>query len=244
MSPVTHAPRRFATTRWSVVVAAGGDDSAARDALAELCGGYWYPLYAFARHGGRSHADAADLTQGFFAELLAKSWVKSADRDRGRFRTFLRTAFRRYLGHERDRDAALKRGGGAVGRLGFDPDFAAGDRRFARESTDGMTADALFERRWALSVLDRVLARLTEEHADGERRVRFEALRPRLTGTAAASYVDLAEQLGMTEGAVKVAVHRLRSRYRALLREEVAGTLADAGEVEDELRALKAALSS
>ncbi|QDT14519.1 RNA polymerase sigma factor [Alienimonas californiensis] len=230
------APRQFATTRWSVVLAAGGVGSEARRALGELCEGAWYPLYAFARRTGLAHADAADAVQGFFAELLDRGWVKDADAARGRFRTFLKVAFRRHLGRLREATGALKRGGGVSTLTLAPPDAAA---RYAREPSHAETPEALYERRWALELLARVLDRLEEEHAgDG----RFEVLKPCLTGSAGRSYAEIAAELNLSEAAVKTAVHRLRNRYRELLKAEVAGTVALPSDVADELNALRASL--
>lgn len=233
--------QRFATTRWSVVCAAGKEDTAASAALAALCETYWYPLYAFLRRRGCSREEAEDVTQAFFTRLLERGWVRSADRDRGRFRTFLLTALTRFLSKERDKERAEKRGGG---RAKLSLDFEAGESRYRLEPTDEGTPDRLFERRWAMTVLDRVLARLEEEHAnDPAKAAKFAALKPLMTASdAAAPYAEVAATLGMSEGAVKVAVHRLRKRYKDLLRDEVAQTVSDATAVEQELSDLRAAL--
>ncbi|MEM9703660.1 MAG: sigma-70 family RNA polymerase sigma factor, partial [Planctomycetota bacterium] len=168
--------------------------------------------------------------------LLARDWVKDADADRGRFRTFLKVAFRRHLGRLREAGNALKRGGGTTPVTLAPTDAAA---RYAREPAHAETPDALYERRWALELLSRVLERLEEEHADDRR---FPVLKPCLTGAAGRSYAEIAEELAMTEGAVKTVVHRLRNRYRELLKAEVAGTVAAPGDVADELNALRASL--
>ena len=232
------APRRFATTRWSVVLAAGGAGSAARAALGELCAAAWYPLYAFARCTGLTHDDAADAVQAFFAELLDRGWVKDADAARGRFRTFLKVAFRRHLSRHREAAGALKRGGGTTPLTLTPPDAAA---RYAREPSHAETPEALYERRWALELLSRVLDRLAAEHAGPAAR-RFAVLQPCLTGSAGRTYAELGAELNLSEPAVKTAVHRLRNRYRELLKAEVAGTVATPGDVEDELNALRASL--
>lgn len=229
-------PRRFATTRWSVVLAAGGAGSDARRALGELCEAAWYPLYAFARRSGLNHDDAADAVQGFFAELTARGWVRDADANRGRFRAFLKVAFRRHLGRLREAAGALKRGGGATPLTLTPPDAAA---RYAREPAHAETPEALYERRWALGLLARVLERLENEHAGDER---FAVLQPCLTGSAGRTYAELAAELHLSEAAVKTAVHRLRNRYRELLKAEVAGTVAVPSDVADELNALRACL--
>jgi len=232
---------RFATTRWSVVCAAGREDSAAGAALAALCETYWYPLYAFLRRRGCPREEAEDVTQAFFARLLERGWVRSADRDRGRFRTFLLTALTRFLGKERERERAVKRGGG---RMRLSLDFESGENRYRLEPADEQTPDRLFARRWAMTVLDRVLVRLEEEHADSPARTaKFAAFKPLLTATHEAPYAAVAASLGMTEGAVKVAIHRLRQRYRELLRDEVAQTVSDPAAVEQELADLREALA-
>ena len=206
--------------------------------MESLCGGAWYPLYAFARRTGLNHDDAADAAQSFFADLLEKGWVRDADAAKGRFRTFLRVAFRRHLARRREAAGALKRGGG-VSTLSLTPPDAAA--RYAREPAHAETAEALFERRWALDLLERALNRLEAEHG-GEKAARFAVLKPCLTGSAAAGYADLGATLGISEDAVKQAVRRLRGRFRELLRAEVADTVAAPGEVADELRALRANL--
>ena len=232
---------RFATTRWSLVCAAGRGDTAAGAALASLCETYWYPLYAFLRRRGSSREEAEDVTQSFFASLLERGWVRSADRDRGRFRTFLLTALTRFLSKERDRQRAFRRGGG---RLRLSLDFDQGENRYLLEPVDHQTPDRLFERRWALTVLERVLERLRDENAgDPERAARFAAVAPLLTGSGSAGpYAEIAGRLGMTEGALKTAIHRLRQRYKELLRDEVAQTVSDPQAVEAELTALRRAL--
>lgn len=231
----------FAPTRWSVVVAAGGrDPETTRAALETLCEAYWYPLYAWARRRGKRAADAEDLTQGFFAELLAKRWVEAADPSRGRFRAFLLTAFQRYVGHVRARDAAQKRGGD---RTHLSLDFDDGERRYALEPSHVTTPERLYERRWALTVLERVLERLRRDEEAAGRGEAFVGLRGFLPGGAdARSHREVAEALGTTEGALKVALHRLRTRYRERLRAEVAETVASQDDVDAELETLRRAL--
>lgn len=231
----------FATTHWSLVAAAqdpGGP--AARAALADLCRAYWFPVYAYVRRRGHDRHAAEDLTQAFFARLLEKNDLAAADRTRGRFRTFLLTACQHFLANEHDRAAAKKRGGGAAH---FPLDFAAAEGRFAREPAAPETPERAFERRWALDLLDGALAELRQEYADSGRGKLFDALKGCLTaGGADVAYADLAAELNMTEGAVKVAAHRLRQRYRDRLREAIARTVADPAEVDDEVRDLFAAL--
>jgi len=232
---------RFATTRWSLVAAAGAADSpAARQALATLCETYWYPLYAYLRRRGHTAEDAQDLTQAFFAALLEKGYLRAADPERGRFRSFLLTALKRFAAKERDRARAQKRGGGAAL---ISLDLQAGERRYALEPTDDWAPERAYERRWALALLERVMARLRQQYARAGRERLFDCLKVFLAGESGApSHQQAAAELGITEGAVKVAVHRLRRRYRAVLRSEVAQTVADPAEVDDELALLLTAL--
>jgi DNA-directed RNA polymerase specialized sigma24 family protein len=234
---------RFDTTRWSIVVAAGGGDSPAmREALATLCRTYWYPLYAFARRRGHDPNDAADLVQGFFVELLTKGWVGDADQERGRFRSFLLTAFTRFAGKERRRDAAQKRGGG-VALLSLD--FDDGESRFQAESTSALEPERAFERRWALTLLARALDRTRREFDDGGRGDLFAAVVPLIGGAGdVRPLAEIAESLGMSEGAVKVAVHRLRARYGEHVRDEIRDTVRSESDVEDEIRRLMDAVAS
>jgi RNA polymerase sigma factor (sigma-70 family) len=232
---------QFHTTHWSLIAAAANKDGEqSRAALAELCEAYWYPLYAFVRRRGDSAADAQDLVQGFFAALLEKDYLGDADQSRGRFRSFLLTAMTRFAIKEHDKQSAKKRGGG---RTKLSLDFAEGERRYSHEPADNWTPERIFERRWALTLLDRTLAKLRDAHAVASKLAQFEAMKGCLTGeTSGQSLSATGEQLGMTEGAVKVAVHRLRQEYRELLRAEIAQTVAAEGDVDDELRSLLAAL--
>jgi len=238
----SNAPR-FATTHWSVVLAAGrGASPLANEALATLCRTYWYPLYAYVRRLGHQRHDAEDLTQGFFARLLEKGFLGVADRERGRFRSFLLSAFNHFLSKERDRAKARKRGGG---KKVLSLDFEAGERRYSLEPAHEMTAERLYERRWALTLLDLVLSRLREEFVEAGKPLFFDHLKVFLTGESSpASHRQIAADLDMTEGAVKVAVHRLRRRFRKLLLAEIAQTVADPTETENELQQLFAALRS
>jgi RNA polymerase sigma factor (sigma-70 family) len=234
---------RFATTRWSLVLAAGqGDTPESARALTALYETYWYPLYAFARRLGRSPEDAQDLTQGFFTALLEKDYLRAADSERGRFRSFLLTAFKRFLSKERDHAQAQKRGGGR------DPlpfDFNDGESRSHREPAHDATPEKIFQRRWALTLLDRVLTRLHQELIEAGKREQFDRLSPCLAGEKSSrSYAQLGAELGLSEGAVKVTVHRLRARYRELLREEIAQTVERPGDVDEELRQLFEAVRS
>jgi len=235
------AASRFATTHWSLVVAAKDPDAPqARAALAALCRGYWYPLYVFIRRQGHAADQAQDLTQEFFSRFLAKDYLQAVDPAKGKFRSFLLVCCQHFLANERGRAAALKRGGG---RLALSLDFGAAERRYRLEPAHIQTAEKLFERRWALTLLDQVLARLQEEMAGADKTKLFEVLKPCLTGEdSALSHRQAGVELGMTEGAVKVAMHRLRRRYRELLLEEVGRTLKEPALIEEELRNLFAAL--
>jgi RNA polymerase sigma factor (sigma-70 family) len=233
----------FLTTHWSAVLSAQRSDSTrAQSALASLCQTYWYPLYAYVRRRGYPPPDAQDLTQEFFARLLEQRWLLRADPQRGHFRTFLLTALSRFLANEWDRARARKRGGG-VPLLALEFDTA--ETRYGLEPADPRTPEQIFERRWALALLDKVLERLRQEsRAEGKGGL-YESLRPCLVGERQGQpYAVLARQLGMSEGAVKVAVHRLRQRYRQLLREEVASTVANPKDVEEEMRHLFTALTA
>jgi RNA polymerase sigma-70 factor (ECF subfamily) len=243
----------FLTTRWSLVAAAGRQQPGAaapadaRAALEALCRAYWPPLYAFARRSGARPDEAADQVQDFFTRLLEKGDLAAADPQRGRFRAWLLTAFRHHAANLRDRERAQKRGGGRR-PLSLDaPHVDAGEAetRLGQELADPRTPEAEYERQWALLVLDRARERLAAELVRAGKGRELEALRPFLTaGDEGLPYATIGEALGRSEGAVKVAVHRLRRRYGELLREEVAGTLADPREVADELAALMAALAA
>ena len=224
-------PHRFATTRWSVIVAAGGPSGTqARDALETLCRTYWYPLYVYARRRGQSRHDAEDLVQGFFAVLLERGSVASADPQRGRFRTFLLTAFQRCAADEHDRRNAQKRGGG---EKPLSLDFDEGESRFASEPSHQLTPEREYERRFALALLARALDRVAAERPEDADLLVF------LGGSGDAKpYAEIAAARGASEGAVKVAVHRLRARYRECLREEIRETVAADTDVDDEIRHL------
>lgn len=235
------APRRFATTRWSVVLAAGqGGTPQSERALAELCGDYWYPLYAYVRRQGRDADEARDLTQAFFARLLETHGLRTADPTRGRFRSFLLTSMKRFLTSEWRRQVAEKRGGG-VPTLSLDYDDA--EQRYRVEPGDDLTPEAVYERRWALGLLDRAVTELQAQYEARGQGPLFEALKGFLghdpTGLP---YSELAPRLGQSEGALRTAASRLRSRWRDRLLELVAETVRDGDSVEDELRSLLAAL--
>jgi RNA polymerase sigma factor (sigma-70 family) len=233
---------QFPTTHWSQVVAAANPaEPEARDALAALCRRYWYPLYAFIRRRGHDPASAEDLVQGFFAALLEKDGLSSVDRAKGRFRSFLMAACCHFLANRRDHDQALKRGGGRV----FLPiDTPEAEDRYRRELTHELTAERLFERRWATTLLDHVLQRLGAEMSAVGKGHMFEAVKPALLGSVEkVPYDRLAAKLGCSESAARLAAHRVRARYRALLRQEVTSTLADPDAVDDEIRELFAAFA-
>ena len=225
--------RRFETTQWSLVLAAGEGGSAA--ALERLCASYWLPVYAFVRRRGYRVEDAQDLTQGFFARLIEKGDLRAADRERGRFRSFLLTNCQYYLANERDRASAQKRGGGRAA-IPIDFDQAPGlEAALAHEETP----ERLYDRQWCLTLLDGVLTALRDEHAGAGKAEVFDRLKEFLTGSeGAGSHAEAAADLGMTPGAVKVAVHRLRRRYRDELRRRVAETVASEADVDDEIRHL------
>jgi RNA polymerase sigma-70 factor (ECF subfamily) len=238
----TRQPLAFVTTHWSVVLAAGQDDSSnSASALEKLCAAYWYPLYAHVRRRGHDADTARDLTQGFFAEVLAKGSIAAADSARGRFRTFLLAALDNFL-HHHHRDAnALKRGGG---REIISWDDRGAEQRYALEPLDECAPDRAFDRRWALATLETVRGRLRNELSVSSKAELFDLLRPHLFGEVDATpYAQIAVRLGMTTGALKLTVHRLRRRYRELLREEVAHTLANPSDADQEIQHLVAALS-
>ena len=233
--------QHFATTHWSLVLDAGRRSAPEAEAALEmLCRAYWFPLYAFARRRGYSPDDAADLTQEFFSRLIEKSFLESADPERGRFRTFLLTIFQRFLAKEFDRSQAIKRGGGLTQ---FPIDFEDGETRYADSLTDEQTPERIFERQWALTMLQRVVDQLRTEYLSKGKIELFEQCRSFLVGsTATIASAETASKLNMTEGALRVAIHRLRERYRELLRSEVAGTIADETTIDDELLQLRRAI--
>lgn len=237
---MTHGARGFATTRWSIVLAAGGaPSSVSRAALETLCASSWYPLYAYARRSGRREEDSRDLVQGFFAHLVEHDAIAAVDPERGRFRTFLLTSFRNFMTNEWRRETALKRGGG---RTILSMDGIDAEDRYRVEPSHDETPDRLFLRSWALEVLDRTLRRLREEYVERGKAEVFDALKGCLDGSVPVAYDATAIALGVTAGAVRVAVHRLRQRYRRALRDEVAQTLDEGQPVEDEIRDLLDAL--
>jgi RNA polymerase sigma factor (sigma-70 family) len=232
---------QFPATRWTLVIAAGDPRrKEARSALASLCENYWYPLYAYLRRRGYPADQAQDLTQEFFMPMLEGRYLDRADPEKGRFRSFLLTSLKFFVADEGDRNRAYKRGGGAVLPL----EFSSGEERYQREPAHDETPERIFERRWALSVLDRVVERLREEFVHHGRPEHFERLKVFLLGQSDSPYATLAREMNTSEGALKVAIHRLRKRYRELFRQEIADTVADPAEVESELRYLAAALTA
>ena len=238
------APQRaaFSPTHWSVVLTAtGADTTRARAALEKLCRTYWYPLYAYVRRRGHSPEDAQDLTQEFFARLLERNWLHRADPQRGKFRSFLLSSMNHFLSDEWDKARAQKRGGGAA-PVPLQLDTA--ETRYGHEPAGGDSPEQNYERRWVLALLEEVLRRLRVEYEQSGRAELFGALHPCLVGSGSNQpYAELAAQLGLSEGAVKVAVHRLRQRYRQLLHDEIAQTVGEPGEAEEELRHLFAVLA-
>jgi len=232
----------FVTTHWSVVLAA--KDKASPDcaqALETLCQTYWYPLYAFIRGSGYSPPDAQDLTQGFFARLLAKDYLRVVEPEKGRFRAFLKMALKRFLAHEWERGRAEKRGGGRA-CLSFDTAMA--EQRFQAEGGDRLGPDQIYDRRWALTLLGEVTARLEREYTAARKASELQQLKPYLTAERGSiPYAELALELQTSEGAARVAVHRLRKRFRELFREVIAETVSGTEEVEEELRHVIGVLS-
>ncbi len=226
--------REFATTRWSIVRrAADGDVTTARTALQELCQLYWYPLYSFVRYKGYPPGEAEDLTQSFFADLLQRDGIRRVQPELGRFRSFLLAALKNFLANEWDKQQTLKRGGG---RVHFSMDFPRAESRFQVECADGETPEAIFERQWALTLLQQVQGQLrTEQEKRGKGHV-FERLQGFLAGkNSESTMAQAAAELGMSEVAVKVAVHRLRARFGELLRLKIQSTVDTPDDVEDEI---------
>jgi RNA polymerase sigma factor (sigma-70 family) len=234
---------QFTTTHWSVVLRAAHPASVtAEAALSRLCQTYWYPLYAFVRRRGHSPEDAQDLTQGFFAHVLANHALTTVDQARGKFRSFLLASLRHFLVNDWERARTEKRGGG---QPAVSLDAAAAESRYGLEPVDHASPDKLFERNWALALMEDALARLRAEQAEAGKAAQFAAMHPCLMDDAGAPrHAELAAQLGMSADAVKMAVSRLRRRYRELLCDEIAQTVSSPAEVEEEIRHLFAALAS
>ncbi len=222
-------------------MAAGGDSSPeVAAALEQLCRAYWFPLYAYVRRRGNDPVSSQDLTQEFFCRLLEKRWLSTVDKERGRFRSFLLSAMSNFLANEWDKANRQKRGGGTVQ---FSIDQTDAENRYLVELPDALTPEKMFERRWAQNLLAQVLERLKSEFVEAGNGGRFDDLKVYLMGGAASSYAETAARMQVTESALKSAIHRLRLRFAALLRQEIARTVATPGEVEDELRQLLSALS-
>ncbi|MBA4148924.1 MAG: sigma-70 family RNA polymerase sigma factor [Verrucomicrobia bacterium] len=229
----------FATTHWTVVLAAGQRHTPQSDtALEELCNTYWFPLYAYVRRRGYSKEDAEDLTQAFFARFLEKNYFDGLSAERGRFRAFLLASLKHFLANEWDKSQRQKRGGGA---MHLSLDWQTADTQF-QVAANVSSPEQEFDREWAVALLEKVIERLQSECQSEGRAGQFESLKVFLTaGKGAVPYADAARTLGMEETAVRVAVHRLRKRYRQLLTDEIAQTLCDPGQVDEEMRALFAA---
>ena len=243
-TPATSSPGDiFATTHWTVVLAAGKRHSPQADvALEELCRSYWFPLYAYVRRRGHSKEDAEDLTQEFFTRFLGKNYLEGLSSERGRFRAFLLAALKNFLANEWDRAHRQKRGGGITP---LSLDWQTADTQFQIADTTGPSPEKAFDREWALALLAKVIERLRAECEAEGRGKQFAELKIFLTaGKGELSHADAAKTLDMDEGAVRVAVHRLRKRYRQLLRDEIAQTLADAADVDEEMRALFGAFAN
>lgn len=232
----------FITTHWSVVLSARAKDSPqSAAALETLCRTYWYPLYAYVRRQGHHPSDAQDLTQEFFARLLQKDYLQAAAREKGRFRTFLLVALKRFLANEWDRARAQKRGGG---QALLSLDTASAETRYQMEPAAGHSPDRVYDRRWALTLLDRTMAQLRDEFAVAGKAGEFNRLKVFLTADRAdITYHEIAAGLGVSEGAARVAVHRLRKRFREVFREEIAHTVSSAEEIEEEVRYLMGVLA-
>jgi RNA polymerase sigma factor (sigma-70 family) len=239
--PPSRDPSRFVTTRWSLILSVReGATPEARAALSTLCELYWSPLYALIRRQGLGPDDAHDLVQGFFIRLLERDQFTLLERERGRFRSWLRASLQHYLVNEWERERALKRGGDQV-RLSIDEEEA--ERLYGLEPAHELTPERLFERCWAMKLLEHVLASLRESYDRSGKGLLFEKLQGLLTsGVEQASYLEISEELGMSPGAVRVAAHRLRRKYKELLREAIAHTVENSEDIDEEIRLLLAAL--
>lgn len=244
-SEVDETPSRgegFASTQWSVVLsAAKGDPEASQEALEALCRAYWQPLYGYLRRTGRGREDAEDLVQGFFADFLERRAVEGVIRERGRFRAYLLACLKNYMRNEWNRERTQKRGGNAV-HLSLDWDDA--EARYRMDSSEDLSPDRLYDREWALNLIGRVVNRLRDEAVAQGKQDRFDAMKQCLAlGRGEIPYDLIASQTGMTPSAVGVTVHRLRKRYRTLLRDEVAATLSSENQLDEEMKAIRSALS-
>ncbi len=231
----------FTTTQWTVVLGARDPDSPqAHAALEKLCSTYWYPLYVYVRRQGNDEASAKDLTQGFFARFLEKDYLRQVQREKGRFRSFLLASLKHFLSDEWDKARAQKRGGG---QTLFSLNETAAEDRYRFEPADTMTADKLFDRRWALTVLDQARGRLRADYVEQGKGDLYDRLKVFEAGEAGAPYAAVAAEFGLTENGVKAVVHRMRQRYRELVRLEVANTVASRSEVDEEIRYLISVIS-
>jgi RNA polymerase sigma-70 factor (ECF subfamily) len=241
-TPVSTPQDTFATTHWSAVITAGRRSTPQSErALGELCAKYWYPLYAYVRRRGYSREDAEDLTQSFFTRFLERNYLDGLSSEKGRFRAFLLASLKNFLANEWHKSRRLKRGGD-VPMLSLD--WQRADSRYQVDPADNLTPDRIYDREWALALLERVITRLRDEcAADGKAQL-FDELKPFLSADkSAVPYADVAIRLNMAEGAVRVSVHRLRRRYRELLRDEISQTLSDPAQLADEMQALLGAFA-
>ena len=243
--PISGDPAQFRTTRWSaILVAAQSQIPGSEKALSALCSDYWYPLYAFARRWGYSPQDAQDLTQGFFLSLLKRRALKQANPARGKFRSFLLSSFRNFLADEADKAHSLKRGGN---REFVFLDASDAETRYQLEPASQLTAETIFDARWAMALLARAVEHLRQESAANGEMSRFEILRPFVgaeSGRTLPTYEEVAKSLGMSIGAAKTSIHRFRKQYAALLRQEIGRTVLDPAEIDEEIRALCDALAA
>jgi DNA-directed RNA polymerase specialized sigma24 family protein len=241
-SDTLETDRRFPVTSWSLVVAAGQNNATgSRDALSHLCGLYWYPLYAYIRRQTFDVDQAQDLTQAFFALLLEKNYIQDAHRERGKFRSFLLTCLKHFLANERDRNLALKRGG-RTPAVSLEICLRDGETQYALEPGHDLTPERIFEQRWAMTLMKHVRDRLAREFSRAGKADQFQRLSGFIGDEVDVPYREVAAQIGVTEGSVKVAVHRLRRRFREVLRDEVMQTVSEVQEVDEEIRFLLAAL--
>jgi RNA polymerase sigma factor (sigma-70 family) len=230
----------FSATHWSLILrAVDGERPGAEEALTQLCQRYWYPLYAYARRRGSSPHDAQDLTQSFFARLLEKRLLERVDPAKGKFRSFLLSSMKNFLADEWNKTQAQKRGG-SVTIVSIDEELA--ENRYANEPSDELTPDQLYERRWAMTLLERAMTRLEDEYATAGKSAVFDALNASLLGDKEGSHAEAGKKLGLAEGTVKVAAHRLRKRFRNHLRKEIAETVGAEADIDSELQDLFSAL--
>ena len=240
--PALYGPAAFTTTHWSVVLEAQGESPEAQEALEKLCRVYWRPIYSFVRRQGIRPEEAEDITQGFFAQLLERRKFSALREEKGRLRSFLLGALKYFLADERRRAMAIKRGKGQ--RL-IPLERLRVDERIEMEPSDPVTAEMIYERRWALTVLENVLSRLKDEYQTAGNAALFDLLKQLLPDEPGSpSQAEIAAQLGMTENALRQAFYRFRQRYQSLLREEIAHTVATPGDIEDELRHLIAVIEA